>query len=167
MRSPLNVSLLYCLSLPPSIPRVTKRSMAMPCQMSLRDSATCSTYNNITTLCCAVSMSILYYSGLAALGGWGVRTPGESDSYRQRQMTGCLRMFRHKPETNESVRRSDDWLSPGTIMQKRLCIMLCNKDLCQFTFPPPPCASSVVHFSACALGSPAARHKKGEGMRQL
>ena len=53
------------------------------------------------------------------------------------------------------MRRSEDWLSPGTIMQKRLCIMLCSSALCQSTEVPPPCASSFVHFSACDLGSPA------------
>ena len=62
-----------------------------------------------------------------------------------------------EPETKASVRRSEDWLSPGTIMQKRLCIMLCSSALCQSVAVPPPCASSLLHFSACDLGSPASR----------
>lgn len=48
-------------------------------------------------------------------------------------------------------------MSPGTIMQKRLCIMLCSSALCQSVAVPPPCASSFVHLSACDLGSPARR----------
>ena len=58
------------------------------------------------------------------------------------------------PVTKASVRRSEDCVSPGTIMQKRLRAMLSSSDLCQPCMVPPPCASSLVHFSAAALGSP-------------
>ena len=59
------------------------------------------------------------------------------------------------PETKASVRRSEDWLSPGTTMQKRLAIMDCSMSRCQSALLPAPCACSLLHFSAGALGSPA------------
>ena len=53
------------------------------------------------------------------------------------------------------MRRSEDWLSPGTTMQKRLPIMDCSMSRCQSALLPAPCACSLLHFSAGALGSPA------------
>ena len=53
------------------------------------------------------------------------------------------------------MRRSEDWLSPGTTMQKRLAIMERSRSRCQSTLLPAPCACSLLHFSAGALGSPA------------
>ena len=59
------------------------------------------------------------------------------------------------PETKASVRRSEDWLSPGTTMQKRLAIMDCSMSRCQSALLPAPCACSLLHFSAGAFGCPA------------